>query len=234
MRNLLLLIAGFVVGVVVVVNLPAMWSGWNNRSNVEGGDLSMPISGAVSSSEDASAVVTEIPDEELDKHLVFKGIPITGTMRDFCRRLQQKGVTYLHGSDGIAELKGDFAGYKDCPIHVATLDGQDLVYSVSADFPVRREWSDLENDYKTLKQLLAEKYGAPKQVMERFLNELSRDYALRMLFVHRDECRYKSVFVTAKGSITLEIENGHEAFVRLQYVDKINSEVVRSSVIDEL
>lgn len=235
MRNLLLLIAGFVVGVVVVVNLPAMWSGWNNQSGVEGGDLSTPISGEFSSSEETSGAVAEIPNEELDKHLVFKGVPITGTMQDFCRRLQQKGVTYLHGSDGIAELKGDFAGYKDCPIHVATLDGQDLVYSVSADFPDRREWSDLENDYKTLKQLLTEKYGAPKQVTERFLDDLAVRYNHQMYSVRQDECRYKSVFVTSKGTVTIEIESeNHKAFVRLQYVDKINSEVVRNSVIDEL
>lgn len=234
MRNLLLLIAGFVVGVVVVVNLPAMWSGWNNQSGVEGGDLSTPISGEFSSLEETSGAVAEISNEELDKHLVFKGVPITGTMQDFCRRLQQKGVTYLRGSDGIAEFRGDFAGYKDCPIHVATLDGQDLVYSVSADFPDREEWSDLENDYKTLKRLLAEKYGAPKQAIERFLSFYG-DQGFQMHGVSNDCCRYKSVFVTAKGSVTLEIENeNYKAFVRLQYVDKINSEVVRNNVIDEL
>lgn len=234
MRNLLLLIAGFVVGVVVVVNLPAMWSGWNNQSGVESGDLSIPISGEVSSSEETSGAVAEIPNEELDKHLVFKGVPITGTLRDFCRRLQQKGATYLRGGEGRAELRGDFAGYKDCPIYVATLDGQDLVYSVYADFPEREEWSDLENDYKSLKRLLTEKYGAPKQVTERFLDDAER-YNHQMHSIRMDRCRYKSVFVTAKGSVTLEIESeNYQAFVRLQYVDKINSEVVRSSVIDEL
>ncbi len=176
-----------------------------------------------------------IINQEDGGHLVFKGVDLNGSLRDFCRRLQQKGVTYLHGSDGRAELKGDFAGYKDCPIHVATLDGEDLVYSVSADFPVRREWSDLENDYKTLKRLLTEKYGAPKQVTERFLDNSAVRYNLQMYSVHDDECRYKSVFVTSKGTVTIEIESeNYKAFVRLQYVDKINSEVVRNSVIDEL
>ena len=111
------------------------------------------------------------------QHLTFKGIPITGTLKEFTNAMVQKGFHHELTQDGVALFSGDFAGYKDCSIGVLTLHNQDMVNRVSVFFSDHDTWSSLQHQYEILKSLLTKKYGDPAEWSERFTSMLiTSDY----------------------------------------------------------
>jgi hypothetical protein len=68
-------------------------------------------------------------------HLTFKGVPIDGTLAGYVAKMKQNGFTHISSESGLALLKGDFAGYKECIVGVSTLKDIDLVYKVAVLFP---------------------------------------------------------------------------------------------------
>ena len=49
-----------------------------------------------------------------ETHLKFKGVPIDGSLTEFVSKMKTAGFTHTGTDHGIASLKGDFAGYKNC------------------------------------------------------------------------------------------------------------------------
>jgi hypothetical protein len=171
------------------------------------------------------------------KHMEFKGVPIDGTLNEYVLKMKNDGFTLVGTESGIAMLKGDFAGYKNCIVGVATLKQKDLVSKITVIFPESETWSSLSSDYYNLKELLTEKYGEPSQIVEKFdTRSEPRDDGNRMYAVKMDNCKYYTTYETEKGSIQLSIE--HESvmscYVRLSYFDKINSEIIREKAKRDL
>lgn len=170
-------------------------------------------------------------------HLIFKGVQIDGTLSEYVTKMKQNGFTHLGTENGIAILNGDFAGYKDCNVGVATLTQKDLVYKIAVLFPERETWSTLSGNYFDLKQMLTEKYGNPNDVVEKFDSSGEpRDDGDKMYNVKFDNCKYYTIFQTDKGNIELSID--HESvtscFVKLVYFDKINSEIIKAKAKGDL
>ena len=44
------------------------------------------------------------------EHLSFKGIPIEGSMTEFCQKLKTKGFTQLGRDNNVTTFTGDFTG----------------------------------------------------------------------------------------------------------------------------
>jgi hypothetical protein len=176
---------------------------------------------------------------QTSEHLVFKGVPIDGTLKEYVSKMVQEGFTNLGTKDGTAILNGEFAGYKDCNIGVATLKQKDLVYKIAVLFPDNETWSTLSGNYFDLKEMLTEKYGNPSDVIEKFdvpSYSQPRDDNDKMYKVKVDNCKYYSIWKTDKGEIQLSIE--HESlircFVRLSYFDKINSNIIKAKAKRDL
>ena len=74
------------------------------------------------------------------QHLTFKGVPITGTLKEFTNAMIQKGFHHELTQDGLAVFSGDFAGYKDCSFGVLTLQNQDVVNQVTVLFSEHETW----------------------------------------------------------------------------------------------
>ena len=178
----------------------------------------------------------EMIDAENSKHLAFKGVPIDGTLNLFIVRMEKSGFTLVDSQDGIAILKGDFAGYKQCEVYVSTLEGNDIVSYIVVKFPCQNTWEYLYGDYKNLKDLLTEKYGQPSSVKEEFHDRYLDDDQDRMFAVGFDKCKYETRFVNEKGEIALWIEHDSSlsAFVCLQYKDKINGATVKQQALNDL
>ncbi|MCI2124938.1 MAG: hypothetical protein LKK21_04720 [Prevotella sp.] len=168
-------------------------------------------------------------------HLKFKGIPLTGTVTSFVEKLKSKGMTYLGESKGIVLLKGDFAGFKDCTIGVSTLEDSDQVCNVVAIFPQRETWGTITDDYNSLKSLLADKYGAP-EVSETFSGIAPYDDFTKFSALLNDECNFMSTFHVEGGNIQLTMKkmDNKTASVILNYLDKVNGEIVKKKAIDDL
>ena len=188
--------------------------------------------------EDEISDTVEMVDAATSNHLTFKGVPIDGTLKQYVARMKKAGFTYVGKEDGVAILKGDFAGCKGCEVYVSTLEGNDVVSRIVVVFPDQETWEYLYGDYKHLKELLTEKYGQPSAVKEEFQGfnlscETDND---KLHKVKMDECKYETRFTTDKGEIVLWIEHDRfiSTFVCLQYKDKINSSYIKQQALNDL
>jgi len=170
-------------------------------------------------------------------HLVFKGVPIDGTLNEYVAKMKQNGFTLIDTKDGVAMLTGDFAAYKNCIVGVATLKQKDLVSKITVIFPECETWSLLSGNYFNLKEMLTQKYSEPSNCVEKFdTYSEPRDDGDKMHAVRMDNCKYYTTYETDKGSIQLTIEHDEvtRCFVMLSYYDKINSEIIKAKAIDDL
>jgi len=170
-------------------------------------------------------------------HLIFKGVPIDGTLSEYVTKMKQQGFTPIGAENGVSILKGDFASYKDCIVGVVTLEQKDLVSRITVIFPERGAWSSLVGNYFDLKEMLTQKYGEPTEYVEEFDSYSEpKDDGSRMNQVMFDNCKYYTTYETDKGTIQLSIEHDGvlSCYVMLAYFDKINSDIVRAKAIDDL
>ena len=171
------------------------------------------------------------------QHLTFKGVPIDGSLNQFVANMKAKGFVGSVDKDGIASLKGDFAGYKGCYVIVSTLNNKDLVSTIGVVFPECKTWSDLEGNYNKLKGMLTTKYGEPAKVIEEFQKDwFTGDDNSKMYELKMDRCNYQSLFRTEKGEIVLKLihDNVGYCHVLLGYYDKINRLEVEAVAMDDL
>ena len=170
-----------------------------------------------------------------NQHLMFKGVPIDGTLSEYVEKMKLNGFTLLGSENNGAIFTGEFANYQNCKIGVGTSNKKDLVSTVFVMFPEREEWNDLYGDYNRLKQMLSEKYGIPNESKEKWENDYEPSLAFRMSAIKRGECNFTTTFVTPNGKIQLRIEHQDATcFVFLGYFDKINGEIMKAKAIDDL
>lgn len=174
------------------------------------------------------------------EHLTFKGVPIDGALKDYVVKMSAAGFSHLETEDGVAVLKGDFAGFKSCMIGVRTLKPKNLVHEIVVQFPLQSKWFELEDDYKKLKEMLTTKYKVTPTCREEFFNtpshrDLDEDDD-KMYELRDDRCAYYSVFKVPKGTLTLEIryDGWNMGRVCLWYTDKINSAKVEADAMNDL
>lgn len=202
-------------------------------------DIELPLKGMDSQSEQAKEEKIVIPTEEESEHLFFKGVPIDGSLEAYVAMMKQVGFKYQGEEDGIAYLKGDFAGFKNCMLAVATVQPLDLVAKIVVVFPEREDWGSLARDYGTLKSMLTEKYGKPARYVEDFQTYGEPDDdGERLHALKGDECTWYSVYEMPKGSIELSIENDGGVlgvcYVVLRYHDRLNTEAVKKQAMEDL
>jgi hypothetical protein len=171
-----------------------------------------------------------------NQHLIFKGVPIDGTLSEYVEKMKLNGFVVTVSEPGTSLLQGDFAGYKDCLVGVVTMKQKDLVSRIKVMFPERDDWSSLYGNYANLKVMLIQKYGQPTEVVEVFPSYPSvTNDGLKYTYAQVGECNYKTVFETPKGQVSLYIDNiDSKCFVGLSYTDKINGEIMKAKAIDDL
>ena len=183
------------------------------------------------------AITTMFSIAQTSEHLSFKGVQIDGKLDEYVNKMKQNGFTHLGTQKGIAILNGDFAGYKNCNVGVSTLSQNDLVYKISVLLPEQDKWSGLSSNYFELKQMLIEKYGSPKEEVEKFDgNSQPKDDNSKMYQVKFDRCKYYSIWNTEKGEIQLSIDHNDSSScnVKLLYLDKINGDKIKAKAKDDL
>lgn len=171
-----------------------------------------------------------------NQHLMFKGVPIDGTLSEYVEKMKLNGFVVAASEPGTSLLQGDFAGYKDCLVGVVTMKQKDLVSRIKVMFPEQNDWSSLHGNYVNLKDMLIQKYGQPTEVVEVFPSYPSvTNDGLKYTYAQVGECNYKTVFETPKGKVSLYIDKiDSKCFVGLSYTDKINGEIMKAKAIDDL
>lgn len=159
------------------------------------------------------------------EHLSFKGIPIEGSMTEFCQKMKAKGFTQLRRDNNMTMFKGDFTGRQAAVGVTATDDGKD-VFAVVVLFDPSGEWNTLVNTYDYYKDLYTRKYGKPTVSKEKNPARLDSNTAL-MAEVYDGTVVYGSTWEVTGGDIQLSIEKSsgvYEGMVMIRYRDAQNLE----------
>lgn len=176
-----------------------------------------------------------------NKHLTFKGVSINGTLSQFVAKMEAAGFKRTNKSSNDAEkgqvkLVGDFAGYNNCSVFVSTQSQLDLVCKIRVEFPGKDNWDDLYRNYTNLKNLLTEKYGKPKSVIEK--NAYNSDNsALKFTSIKIKGSTYKTTFGTNLGSIEISLkcdESYDDPYVCLEYFDAENMKAEKNLALSDL
>ena len=178
--------------------------------------------------------------QEKSGHLLFKGVPIDGTVNSFVQKMKQKGFAIKANDGQTAIMKGAFAGYKNCEVYIFRGPEKDLVFRVGVVFDSNTNWELLSSKYFSLKQMLTKKYGESDYCVEEFDDSYQpQDDMMKMFFVKQDKCKYETGYAADGGEITLRIIHisaDYDDFcsVMLLYTDKKNFSALKESASDDL
>ena len=159
------------------------------------------------------------------EHLTFKGIPIEGSMTEFCQKLKAKGFTSIGSENNLALFMGDFTG-RNATIGVTATDDGKSVFAVAVLFDPSGEWNTLVNTYNYYKDLYTRKYGNPTISKEKNPAHSDSNTAL-MAEVHQGTVVWGSAWEVTGGNIELSIEKTsgiYEGMVMIRYRDSQNVE----------
>ena len=159
------------------------------------------------------------------EHLSFKGIPITGSMTEFCKKLSQKGFTKISSDNNTTFFLGDFTG-RDATVAVGASDDGKSVYTVVVLFDSSGEWNELTNTYDYYKDIYTRKYGKTSFCKEKN-PAYSKSNICLMAEVDQGTVVWASQWKSKGGTIELSIEkaNGvYEGMVVIRYRDEQNVE----------
>lgn len=169
------------------------------------------------------------------EHLSFKGIPIEGSMSEFCQKLKAKGFTSLGIKNDVSLFMGDFTGRNATIGVTATEDGQS-VFAVTVLFDPSGEWSNLVDIYNYYKDLYIRKYGKPTISKESNPARSDSNSAL-MAEVYDGTVIWGSAWEVTGGDIELSIEKTtgfYEGMVVIRYRDSQNIEIKIQKDLEEI
>ena len=183
----------------------------------------------------AFTIVATASAQEESEHLTFKGIPIEGSMTEFCQKLRTKGFTSIGRENNIALFTGDFTG-REATVGVTATDDGKNVFAIGVLFDPSGEWNTLVNTYEYYKDLYTRKYGEPT-VSKEENPALSDSNTALMREVYQGTVTYGSAWEVAGGDIQLSIEKSsgfYEGFVLIRYRDSQNVEAKIKSDLDDI
>ena len=179
-------------------------------------------------------VMAQIPN----KHLTFKGIPITGTLENFAQELEAKGFKKIYSGENLIGFEGDFAGYPGCKIAVSKIPNRKIVDRVDVFFPTESSWARLEEQYNQFKDMLTNKYGEPASHSETFKKRASTfSDAAKMRLLKEGNCDYWTQWEVDNGDIQVQIASKDDTDggnIRIIYFDKINEALADIAKADDL
>lgn len=169
------------------------------------------------------------------EHLSFKGIPIEGSMTEFCEELSKKGLLYVGKENNVAYFQGDFTG-KNATIGVAATDDGENVFAVGVMFDASDKWKTLVNTYDYYKELYTRKYGKPTITKERNPSYSETNTSL-MAEVHNGRAVWFSSWEVTGGIIELSIEKASGVYIGtvvIKYRDSQNTEAKIQQDLEEI
>lgn len=168
------------------------------------------------------------------EHLSFKGIPIDGSVKDFCEQLKAKGFTYVSSENNYMLFEGDFTG-QNVHVGVASADGGESVFAVGVIFEPNGEWKELVKIYDHYKDLYTRKYGKPTLSKENNPSLSDSNFFL-MSALDNGTVVWASLWKVTGGAIELSIEKMDylEGVVVIRYNDTQNVKAKVQNDLEEI
>lgn len=177
---------------------------------------------------------TFIYAQEVDTHLKFKGIEITGSIDYFVEQLKKEGYELSRQSGDYATLTGKFAN-SNCSVIVYTTPKSKQVYAVIVLYDEASSWSSLKLDYLNFKKLLTQKYQVTPRSSETFVSPYYEGDGYELQATKNSKCFYYSIYDVAHGEIRLAIVNKR---INIMYTDSsgnlINEREEKADALDDL
>lgn len=169
------------------------------------------------------------------EHLSFKGVPLEGSVSEFCRKLTEKGFTKVGSDQNIVSFTGEFTG-RDVVVSVGGTPDGNNVYAVVVLFKESGEWNTLVNTYDYYKELYERKYGEPSASKEDNPGYRDDNFT-KMHALYEGRVTWESDWSVAGGSIELFISKfgaGMKGAVVIRYTDAQNIEAKISSALEDI
>lgn len=148
--------------------------------------------------------------QDSSEYLSIKGVPIKGSLTEFCQKLRAKGLTYIGGKNNSALFEGDFTGRK-ATIGVAATDDGNSIFAVVVFFAPSGEWNTLVSTYNYYKDLYTRKYGRPSVLKE--ANPARSDYNIALMTeLYQGTVTWDVLWEVAGGEIEISIEKADEIY----------------------
>lgn len=171
------------------------------------------------------AVINIIAQE----HLSFMGIPLDGSVTEFCKKLKAKGFTKI-GHKAI------FSGYftsRHATVYVIN-DGK-IVNGVVVAIDESSEWNTLVSTYDLYKDLYTQKYGEPF-ICQEYNPSRGESNILLMHELGKGSVTYESCWQVTGGLIVLSISKlSHpNGTVIIKYMDVQNMETTLQKNLEDI
>ncbi|MCI5834002.1 MAG: hypothetical protein MR013_04335 [Prevotella sp.] len=168
------------------------------------------------------------------EHLSFKGIPIEGSITEFCQKLKAKGFIEMPYDGDMRLFQGKFTGRK-VTVGVIPTDIGENVSSIGVTFEKSDSWKDLVNLYEYYKYLYIEKYGFPTECVEN--NPSSSDSNSRLMYnLSQGKVSYFSKFEIQGGIINISIQkfDDSDGMVMILYLDTQDMNAKRQRELEDI
>lgn len=171
---------------------------------------------------DPKEVVSSV--QERASHIMFKGIPVDGTLKSFSDSLVARGFTVITSDSRIATLKGPFAGIDNAVVTVIADRG--FVWRVSAAFPARKYWAQIKRLYEDYRDMYRSKFGLEPDRRERLSKRFPEGSGSEAWGFEDESSVYESVFTFEDGDVIVSVRFDRQTqgfAVLVDYVDRLNS-----------
>lgn len=167
-------------------------------------------------------------------HLMFKGIPIEGSLSSFTQKLVKIGMKHLWTEKSTSFLKGSFTG-SEVEIGVSATPNTNQVYSVCVLFPIYSDWDKLTTEYIYYKNLYTTKYGNPSYC-EEYISPQTDTNTSKMDAIHDGKFKYQTMWKLEEGEIFLVISKGdsYNGRVSISYDDNQNADMKEVELLNEI
>lgn len=159
---------------------------------------------------------------QVEDHLKFMGVPITGTLTEFVAKMEKKGWKSDYNNDYAIVMKGTFAN-EEAELYIISSRTTHTVWKVAVLLNNEyTSWYSLKEDYNSWKALYSEKYGEPRSY-EFFKRPYYEGDGYELQAVELGKCSYISFYDVPLGGMIVEISDDKK--IQLSYEDKLNSDL---------
>lgn len=173
---------------------------------------------------------------EVPCHILFKQVPVDGTLEEFTGRLRDAGMTFLGIRDDVALMEGRFAGVDGAKVRAFASGG--VTWKAVVDLPAFENWTSVKKQYLFFKRSLASKYVSEPRSVEKFPAYCPEGNAREHVAFREETATYTSEFSVPNGTVILSVlpvtAGTGRLFVRIEYVDELNSMLRDTELFDDL
>lgn len=169
-------------------------------------------------------------------HIMLKQVPVDGSLEVFAGRLKDAGMTFLGIREDMALMEGRFAGVDGAKVYAYATGG--VTFRAVVDLPAFENWTSAKKQYLFFKRSLASKYVVEPRCVEKFPAYCPEGNGREHVAFREETATYTSEFSVPNGTVTLSVVavsgGPGRLFIRIEYVDELNSMLRDSELFDDL